>query len=81
MLLCRETKGRKGGRKQGEMKVEKKRANLRATTVGPPVFRAAAPFIETTRHRRTPPYSPTGKFAGALENRVVPVWARPLEPF
>lgn len=63
------------------MKVEKKRANLRATTVGPPVFRAAAPFIETTRHHRTPPYSPTGKFAGALENRVVPVWARPLEPF
>lgn len=47
---------------------------------GSPGIRAAAPFVETTRHHCTSPYSPTSRLADALENRVVPVRARSVEP-
>ena len=77
-------------------KIQHKLANLYASTswfnpcANPPqsrclhVFeknRAVASFAKATHHHRTPRYSPTDNSVGGLENRVVPVWARPLEPF
>ena len=44
------------------------------------IHRAAAPFAKATYRDHTSHYLPTNQTAGALENRVVPVQARSIQP-